>query len=40
MSKFHIHKDEQQQGPFTLDELRDLKRGEAAIEKGSIQATF
>ena len=25
MSKFHIHKDEQQQGPFTLDELRDLK---------------
>ncbi len=25
MSKFHIHKDEQQQGPFTLEELRDLK---------------
>ena len=25
MSKFHIYKDEQQQGPFTLDELRDLK---------------
>ena len=25
MSKFHIHRDEQQQGPFTLDELRDLK---------------
>lgn len=25
MSKFHIHKDEQQQGPFTLDELRNLK---------------
>lgn len=25
MSKFFIHKDDQQQGPFTLDELKDLK---------------
>jgi uncharacterized protein HemX len=25
MSKFYIHKDEQQQGPFTSEELKDLK---------------
>jgi len=25
MSKFFIHKDEQQQGPFTTDELKDIK---------------
>ncbi len=25
MSNFYIHKDDQQQGPFTIDELKDLK---------------
>jgi hypothetical protein len=25
MQKFHIHKDDQQQGPFSTDELKDLK---------------
>ena len=25
MSKFFIHKYDQQQGPFTIDELKDLK---------------
>ncbi len=31
MSNFYIHKDDQQQGPFTSDELKDLK-----ISKGNF----